>query len=92
MSDANGYPSVDNLSDQTRNSLVFILEKNGDVLHSLDYMNVYKSNKSAHTSTQTYFFTDRAIYKPGQTVYFKGIVVDRTGDSVAVKSDLFNYS
>ncbi len=28
------------------------------------------------THTQTIFFTDRAIYRPGQTVYFKGIVID----------------
>lgn len=30
--------------------------------------------------TTTYFFTDRAIYRPGQTVYFKGIVVEKKGD------------
>jgi hypothetical protein len=24
----------------------------------------------------TYFFTDRAIYRPGQTIYFKGIVIE----------------
>ncbi len=26
--------------------------------------------------TQTYFFTDRGIYRPGQTVYFKGIIFE----------------
>jgi uncharacterized protein YfaS (alpha-2-macroglobulin family) len=34
---------------------------------------VYKSNR-------TFFFTDRAIYRPGQTVYFKGIVIQTEGD------------
>ena len=30
---------------------------------------------------KTYFFTDRAIYRPGQTIYFKGIMLrqDKTG-------------
>lgn len=27
--------------------------------------------------TQTFLFTDRAIYRPGQTIYFKGIVLEK---------------
>jgi len=30
---------------------------------------------------QVYFFTDRSIYRPGQTVYFKGIVVTKDVDT-----------
>jgi TonB-dependent SusC/RagA subfamily outer membrane receptor len=30
---------------------------------------------------RTFFFTDRAIYRPGQTLYFKGIVVTQDKDS-----------
>ncbi|GGB04838.1 alpha-2-macroglobulin family protein [Puia dinghuensis] len=30
---------------------------------------------------QTWFFTDRSIYRPGQTLYFKGIVLTRDADS-----------
>ena len=30
---------------------------------------------------RTYFFTDRAIYRPGQTIYFKGIMLRTDGDS-----------
>jgi uncharacterized protein YfaS (alpha-2-macroglobulin family) len=29
---------------------------------------------------QTFFFTDRAIFRPGQIVYFKGVLVERKGD------------
>lgn len=29
----------------------------------------------------TYFFTDRSIYRPGQTVYFKGVMLERTGEN-----------
>lgn len=35
----------------------------------------------------TYFFTDRAIYRPGQTVYFKGIVVEKKGDESRLLSN-----
>ena len=30
--------------------------------------------------TRTFFFTDRSIYRPGQTVYFKTIVLEKVGD------------
>ena len=32
------------------------------------------------TYTQTFFFTDRAIYRPNQTIFFKGLVLAKTGD------------
>ncbi|MBS1915176.1 MAG: alpha-2-macroglobulin, partial [Bacteroidetes bacterium] len=40
-------------------------------------------NKSDYekNNLKTFFFTDRAIYRPGQTVYFKGIVITRDFDS-----------
>ena len=30
------------------------------------------------TITSIFLFTDRSLYRPGQTVYFKGIVLNRT--------------
>ena len=33
---------------------------------------------------KTFLFTDRAIYRPGQTVYFKGVMVERAGDQTRV--------
>ncbi len=35
----------------------------------------------------TFFFTDRAIYRPGQTVYFKGIVLETEGKIKNIKPD-----
>ncbi|PKP45168.1 MAG: hypothetical protein CVT95_09360, partial [Bacteroidetes bacterium HGW-Bacteroidetes-12] len=40
--------------------------------------NYYEDNK---TQISTIFFTDRAIYRPGQTVYFKGIVLETDPDN-----------
>lgn len=31
--------------------------------------------------TQTFFFLDRAIYRPGQTIYFKGLVIGTDGQN-----------
>ncbi len=39
------------------------------------------------TSEKTFFFTDRAIYRPGQLVYFKAILLEKTGDQYEIKPD-----
>jgi len=58
-----------------------------DVTHKDDRYNTtsqlyqykpYDRNPIAHTTT--HFFTDRAIYRPGQTVYFKGIKIYHDDD------------
>lgn len=36
---------------------------------------------------QTHFFTDRTIYRPGQTIYFKGIVIDYEEDQRILKEN-----
>lgn len=36
----------------------------------------YKQNDNNYTRIQSYIYTDRAIYRPGQTVYFKSIVLE----------------
>jgi uncharacterized protein YfaS (alpha-2-macroglobulin family) len=44
------------------------------------YGSIYQNKWTAPNEyTQTHFFLDRAIYRPGQTIYFKGIVVKRKG-------------
>jgi uncharacterized protein YfaS (alpha-2-macroglobulin family) len=35
---------------------------------------------------QTFFFLDRAIYRPGQTVYFKGLVINTDGKNPAIRT------
>ncbi len=46
---------------------------------------VYKGQEQ--TTLQTMFYTDRAIYRPGQTIYFKGIVVERKGEQSRIKTN-----
>ena len=37
--------------------------------------------------TKTFFFLDRAIYRPGQTVYFKGLVLETDGEQNEIQKD-----
>jgi len=41
--------------------------------------------KDEKWSFQTVFFTDRAIYRPGQTIYYKGILLEKAGDIYLIK-------
>jgi hypothetical protein len=44
----------------------------------------YKEGESK-ARTQTFFFLDRAIYRPGQTIYFKGLVIQTDGKNPVIK-------
>lgn len=56
---------------------LFMPENNG-------YYGNYNSYEPAELKPYTFLFTDRSIYRPGQPVYFKGIVVKR--DTNVLKS------
>jgi len=45
-------------------------------------VHIYDSSPTIKTNEKHYFFTDRAIYRPGQTVYFKGIITEQTGNNI----------
>ncbi|HMU09914.1 MAG TPA: alpha-2-macroglobulin family protein, partial [Ferruginibacter sp.] len=73
---------------ETKEYRNFFLQINhaGDELYMTDENGYYSSYNSytAPIKPQTFLFTDRSIYRPGQTVYFKGIVVKK--DTNAVKT------
>jgi len=52
----------------------YLFAKHGGHSVLSSQLNGYK-NESSDNHTQTFFFTDRAIYRPGQTIQFKGIHV-----------------
>lgn len=76
-------------------------EKDNDYLNSAlngrDFLNTYYLNGlfyqynsgydeyEMQTYNHVYFFTDRAIYRPGQTVYYKGIVLETKGKENKIK-------
>lgn len=57
---------------------------NGDHWNTGDISRFYKGSyfynysieENKRKEIHTYFFTDRSIYRPGQTIYFKGIVLE----------------
>ncbi|MBO7616297.1 MAG: hypothetical protein J6T22_03730 [Bacteroidales bacterium] len=82
-SDKNGRAVLDGKVND-RNSFSINLRKNDDNLLSENYFNLYKNTRDTHERISTQLFTDRAIYRPGQTVYFQGIVTRRQGEDLSL--------
>lgn len=65
----------------------FSVRKGDDIFAGQNYNGVYRYRETSNDHTRAFLFTDRSIYRPGQTVFFKGILL-RTTDfgrkSVAV--------
>jgi uncharacterized protein YfaS (alpha-2-macroglobulin family) len=53
---------------------------NNDFLTTASSIYLYHRDNATVQTYRTNFFTDRAIYRPGQTVYFKGITIKTDGD------------
>jgi len=89
VTDNNGFFSIPPLTLGTNYSGFFIKLKVKDDLFITD--NIYQdpfTEKPEKPALHTYFFTDRAIYRPGQTIYFKGIIIEQAGDDQKLKPDL----
>lgn len=79
-SDQNGYFEIPKLSgnENTYKNFYLVFRKNDDMLLTDEYFyQNYLYTEPERNNVSTYFFTDRAIYRPGQYVYFKGIMVDK---------------
>ena len=86
--DKNGLASLATNENNYYDNNIQINYKN-DELHTLNqnYLSRYSEVTGKEDSKHTFFFTDRSIYRPGQILYFKGIVVTqnkKTGNSSIV--------
>lgn len=86
--DANGFFRMDKQKRESNNygnySYLLDITYNNDRLFMNDLVYDYyyynqPENEEPKTTTSIHLFTDRSIYRPGQTVYFKGIVLSRNG-------------
>ncbi|MBU0765066.1 MAG: hypothetical protein KJ607_09550, partial [Bacteroidetes bacterium] len=75
ITDKDGYFSVTGADEDSRNFWVEFT-KDADYLNTKRTFYSYNYDYDAVPVTRIFLFTDRAIYRPGQTVYFKGLVVD----------------
>lgn len=74
-SDANGFVRT---TFGKRKQFSVLFSKGKDCLHLDDYYTNYEPYDRTNTNQTVHFFLDRAIYRPGQLVYFKGLAVETT--------------
>ncbi|MFN8253290.1 MAG: alpha-2-macroglobulin family protein [Ferruginibacter sp.] len=67
---------------QYRNFILQVQYKNDELfMDENSGYNTYDSYETPEGKPVTFLFTDRSIYRPGQTVYFKGIVLKNAKDA-----------
>ncbi|MGB2861700.1 MAG: alpha-2-macroglobulin family protein [Sedimentisphaerales bacterium] len=80
--DENGLFSFSYNGDMT-DTYLFVAEYEGQKLATKNAYRIYSAQSDPVLREQTIFFTDRSLYRPGQTIHYKGICIhtDRTGDN-----------
>ncbi|MGH1337931.1 MAG: alpha-2-macroglobulin family protein [Aureispira sp.] len=78
-SDKDGFFTNKILTEKVDGNSYYIKVTHGeDVLKLDDSYYTYRYNRNEAVTQSTSFFLDRAIYRPGQTIYFKGLVLEHT--------------
>lgn len=73
ITDEEGYTSI---RSGNNNSFLIQLKKGDDFHDFQDYFYNYNhGNRNYNDSYYSHFFLDRAIYRPGQTIYFKALPI-----------------
>ena len=86
VTDENGYISLPALPQNLAyNNLFLRLKMKDDFFITGNYYQYPVNEPNDKTTLKTFFFTDRGIYRPGQSVYFKGILLEKKGDNFSIK-------
>ena len=75
--DNDGTVLISNSDDNYMNELHIAY---GDEELTENMLHVYNRSEQPKNVLRTVFFTDRAIYRPGQTLYFKGLLYETDND------------
>jgi hypothetical protein len=79
VADKTGFFNLNHPPNENNNTFYFQIDYKKDHLFT-DEQNIYNYYYQSAIATekiQSFLFTDRSLYRPGQTIYFKGIVVKR---------------
>lgn len=85
-SDKNGYLNFP-FAKLNRSTFTVRFVNEDDTLWSDGVFSTYYYDRGTLLLTKTFFFTDRAIYRPGQTIYFKGIILNEDGDDYKIVTE-----
>ncbi|MCF8230539.1 MAG: hypothetical protein K9J27_00005 [Bacteroidales bacterium] len=71
--------------DIERESFFLDIQDGDDRVFSKKFFYLGEPRDRDNTDISTYIFTDRAVYRPGQTIHFKGVVLEKEGEETNLK-------
>ena len=74
-SDQNGMFRFSHLSGDAFESFMIVAEHEDQKLATAGTYHTYRLSSGQTATTRTIFFTDRSLYRPGQTIQYKGICI-----------------
>lgn len=85
--DDKGFCKIGYTNDNERSFFVEIINGQDSYFNNNNYY-AYKPYKDDYVRVRSHIFTDRAIYRPGQTVYFKSILLEgKNGENPVIKTN-----
>lgn len=75
LTNAYGEIKIEKTKDRFRNISIKVKYDDDSAYFGNYYVNPYYKNEKEETEYKGFVFTDRSIYRPGQTVYFKAIAI-----------------
>jgi hypothetical protein len=86
LTDPEGFLSVPGLQKGDYSAAICLrLTCKDDLYLTNTFSRNYNPDINKTPGLQTFFFLDRAIYRPGQTIYFKGLILEKTGEKQRIK-------
>lgn len=87
--DKNGYCDLSKLNRNKHRRYRLDIRHNDERLFLDDYFNAPRDARRVRNKARkrTFFFTDRSIYRPGQTIYFKGITLETDDKKNSIVTD-----
>lgn len=86
--DDNGLFTIPPAEVNSRNNSIYFRIQSGNDLYVTSTFYQYPVGEPGeYTVKQTSLFTDRAIYRPGQNIYFKGILLEKRGEKTRLLPD-----
>lgn len=87
LTNAEGFVEIPaDKRDDYRSFMIEITHQGDFIASNRDFYQYYYYENDNKPVTNTFFFTDRAIYRPGQTVYFKGLMIETKGEEKNIKA------
>ncbi|MHC1706463.1 MAG: alpha-2-macroglobulin [Bacteroidales bacterium] len=84
--DNQGYVKFSSPGEKKTKSFYLYIRSAGEKLTSEEYFYISDFSRGASNKREsTFIFTDRAIYRPGQPIYYKGIMLEGEGNDLKVR-------